>query len=395
MGNLKISLYFYKSIHLLAIKNIAMNYKTVLKRKYFPLSIVFAVLFAQNACNKSVQLSKEIHPIEIQAFEVELLAQLPLNCVEVEWPNKLNQVLDNATEIGTPKELHPVFYGCFDWHSAVHAHWSMLRLWPLLTNEEKKQEITDVFSQNFTKENFSMELDYLNRPSSAGWERPYGWGWLLKLGAELDTKEGAFWKDISHNVEPLCLDIRDRFIDFLPKLLYPIRSGEHSNIAFAMALALDYAQQMSDEEFAGILKENALRLFADDLDCPLEWEPGGYDFISPCLEEAYLMTKVMDNENYIEWMNGFMPDLLDPKFTLEVAKVADRSDGKLVHLDGLNFSRARCLYGISAKLGDIPHLNYIANEHIKTAMAKINDGNYAGEHWLASFAVAAFTDTPR
>jgi hypothetical protein len=352
----------------------------------------FLAWIAFSGCKNSKNMIEEVFPVHLEKAEIERLIQLSLSCVEKEWPNKLNQVLSDESELGTPRELHPVFYGCFDWHSAVHAHWTLVKLYPLLEDDSLKKSIQHIFSTGFTPKKMATEIAYFERASSSGWERPYGWGWLLKLGAELHSSEDDFLQEKYNVLAPLCGAIRQKFIDFLPKLIYPNRSGEHSNIAFGMSLAWDYAEELRDIEFQHFLKEHALRLFSKDKSCPLDWEPSGYDFLSPCLEEAYLMSKVLSKEDFSEWLAEFLLGILDPDFDLEVAQVSDREDGKLVHLDGLNFSRARCLYGISSKVGNLSHLVTIANEHLKKAMLQINDGHYAGEHWLASFAVAAFTE---
>ena len=321
----------------------------------------------------------------------EVLISLPFKCVFNEWPNKLNQVLGSASEIDLPSVLHPSFYGCFDWHSAVHAHWTMLRLLRAFPDKGREFEVKKVFDQHITKEKIDKEIEYFLRPSEKAFERPYGWAWLLKLGEELllHGQSDPFWKDKHDIIQNFTSLITDRYIEFIPKLTYPVRSGEHSNTAFGLLLAWDFALTSDNQELKHLIKEHSIRLFSSDINCPIGWEPGGFDFLSPCLVEALLMKRILNEEEYKKWLINFLPQMYEPTFNINTAMILDRKDGKLVHLDGYNFIVAYCLHGISEDNVKLPHLSSIANRLITDTLHKIIDGQYAGEHWLASFAVLA------
>jgi Protein of unknown function (DUF2891) len=321
------------------------------------------------------------------------LASLPIKCLQQEYPNKLGQMLIDSTEIKSPKELHPTFYGCFDWHSSVHGHWSLVYLLKKFPNLEKRDEIIQKLKINLSKENIQSEIEYLNKKHEKSFERTYGWNWLLKLQLELETFDDPFAKELAQNLKPLSNLIIERYIEFLPKLLYPIRVGTHSNSAFGLTYALDYAVFSNNIEFQNVIKSNAKRLYLSDKNCPFSWEPSGTDFLSPCFEEMALMQRVLSKNEFIVWLKKFAPQLFSKKFTIETAKVSDRTDGHLVHLDGLNFSRAWNLYYlINQYLKEFSHLKKVADIHLNFSLPSIVDGNYEGEHWLASFALRAFEE---
>lgn len=221
---------------------------------------------------------------------------------------------------------------------------------------------------------------------SASFERTYGWAWLLKLQEELYTWDTPEAKKLYKNIQPLADYIAQAYLDYLPKLSYPIRVGEHSNTAFGLSFAYDYAQTVGNTELSNMIKTSALRFYSEDKDCPITWEPSGYDFLSPCLQEIDIMRKVLNETEFAEWSVAFLPDLFDNNLQLEPGKIIDRTDGKLVHLDGLNFSRAWCLYSLT----DNVHAYNLATQHLDYSLSKITDGDYAGQHWLASFALYAF-----
>lgn len=321
----------------------------------------------------------------------EALLSLPLKCVFTEYPNKLNQVLADESEMGTPKELHPAFYGCFDWHSAVHAHWTMLRLLRTFPDKNRELAVKAVFDRHITRDNIDKEMAYFLRQSEKAFERPYGWAWFLKLAEEIyiHGQSDSYWMDKYKIVENLVLLLRNKYFDFLPKLAYAVRSGEHTNTAFGLLLAWDFATTTKDEEFQKLIQNHAMKLYSLDKGCPLEWEPSGYDFLSPCLVEALLMKKIQDAASFEKWLKSFLPQLYHPKFEIDLASVLDREDGKLVHLDGYNLIVAHCFYGLVANNDKLTHLIKFANRITKETLDRIADGHYAGEHWLASFAVLA------
>jgi hypothetical protein len=319
------------------------------------------------------------------------LSKLPLKCLQQEYPNKLSQLLADSTEIASPKKLHPAFYGCFDWHSSVHGHWSLVYLLKRFPNLENRQEIIEKLQVNLSKENIAVETAYLSKKHEKSYERTYGWAWLLKLQHELDSYNEPFAKELAENLQPLTNLLVQRYIEFLPKLNYALRNGTHTNTAFGLNLAWDYAVASKNMALQESIRTNALRLFMNDKDCPFIWEPSGTDFLSPCMEEIGTMQRVLPPKDFLKWLKDFAPQLFNKKFVWEPGKVSDRTDGHLVHLDGLNFSRAWNLYGLSSQHPDqLGHLRTLADTHFKYSLPSITDGNYEGEHWLASFALYAY-----
>ena len=320
-------------------------------------------------------------------------ARLALKCLQQEYPNKLSHTMHDESEVQNPKELHPAFYGCFDWHSSVHGHWMLIQLLKRFPELPEAEEIRKKLGENLSVDNIAQEVAYLNQPGRKSFERMYGWSWLLKLSLALHTWEDAQGKLWRKNLQPLADAIAARYLDFLPKQTYPIRTGVHPNTAFGLSFAWDYAVRTQHVDLQTIIRESAMRYYGFDVDCPANWEPGGSDFLSPCLEEANLMRRVLKPEVFKDWFSRFLPQL--PPGLREPATVTDRTDGQLVHLDGVNLSRAWCLYGIASALpeGDprIALLRQIAETHIRLSLPNIADGNYEGEHWLASFAVYVLT----
>jgi len=320
----------------------------------------------------------------------ERLAQLPLKCMQQEFPNKPGETLAAASDIGSPRGMHPAFYGCFDWHSAVHGHWMLVRLLKTFPGLAQGDLIRSKLAENLSAENILVEVKYFQRTEEKSFERTYGWAWLLKLAEELHIFDDPLARELENNLQPLTDLVVQRHLEFLPKLVYPIRVGEHSNTAFGLAFAWDYAVAVGNQELQRLVEKRAKDFFMNDRGCPLDWEPSGFDFLSPCLEEADIMRRVLPREEFAEWLKGFLPPLADSNFSLAPGEVADRTDGKLVHLDGLNFSRAWCLYGIAGEIEGYGHLRRVADDHMRQSLAAIAAGTYEGEHWLASFAIYAF-----
>ncbi|QCX53965.1 DUF2891 domain-containing protein [Elizabethkingia sp. JS20170427COW] len=330
--------------------------------------------------------------LNLDLQQANRLASLPAKCLQNEYPNKTGQVLENALQLGTPKELHPAFYGCFDWHSSVHGHWSLVKLlkdFPQLANREA---IILQLQQNLSKENIQKEILYFNRKQEYSYERMYGWTWLMKLQQELDTWDTLQAKQLAQNLQPLTDILVKRTLEFLPKLNYPLRVGMHSNTAFGLSFIYDYGKHSQNKALVSEIENIARRLYYHDQKCPIQWEPGGFDFLSPCLEELTLMQRILPEKEFLSWADDFLPQLKNKKFQLEVAKVSDREDGHLVHLDGFNFSRAWVFYRLAKafpkKYG---HLSKEADKYLAYSLPSITDGSYEGEHWLASFALYALS----
>lgn len=323
--------------------------------------------------------------------QAQRLATLPLDCINTEFPNKLNDVLGSADDLASPRELHPAFYGCFDWHSAVHGHWSLVKLLKLFPELDNAEAIKQKLLNNISEENMQREMDFFLGKYNKSWERTYGWAWYLKLVEELHTWDDPLARELENNLQPLAALLVERYFEFLPKLFYPIRVGEHPNTAFGMNFAWDYAVAVGDQKFQTLLKSSAARFYNDDKACPINYEPSGFDFLSPCLEEAALMKRVLSVNDFKLWLQQFLPQLASDDFSFAVGKVSDRSDGKLVHLDGVNFSRAWSLYVIADQMPEFEHLHNIAARHINYSLPAIVGDSYEGGHWLGSFAIYALS----
>jgi hypothetical protein len=317
-------------------------------------------------------------------------AKLALECIDKEYPNKLNQSLPNIGLLRSPSELHPAFFGCFDWHSSVHGHWMLVRLLKEFPEFDEREAIIAAIQETITPPHIEQELRYFDDESGT-WERTYGWAWLLQLASELETWDDPMGQELAATLAPLSGYIRRRYIDFLPKQDYPIRTGVHPNTAFGLSFALDYARATNRVDFELLVTDAAKRYFGSDEDCPLGWEPGGEDFLSPCFEEAALMARVLPRVEFNEWFRKFLPDLPDMS-VFAPAIISDRSDGKIGHLDGLNLSRAWSLYFIANRVDDESIATRLRNwsaEHLKATLPHVASEHYEGTHWLGSFAVYA------
>lgn len=334
-------------------------------------------------------------PIRLTFNQANNLAELPLACLQNEYPNKLGQTLGSKDDIKEPHVLHPAFYGCFDWHSSVHGHWALVKLLKQFPHLVKADIIRLKLLDNISGENIHNEVVYFKGENSKSYERTYGWAWLLKLAEELHTWDDTLAKKLEINLNPLTDLIVQKYIDFLPKLMYPIRTGEHTNTAFGLSFAWDYANTTGHEELKTAIESKARDFYLNDFNCPLNYEPGGYDFLSPCLEEIDLMRRVLNKNDFVKWINSFYPKLKTENFEIKAGEVSDRTDGKLVHLDGLNFSRAWVLYGLANQYPEYKHLINIANEHINYSLPNLIDNSYEGGHWLGSFLIYALGNNPR
>jgi hypothetical protein len=342
-------------------------------------------------------------------------AQLALRCVRQEYPNKIDHVMDDASQVRPPRELHPAFYGCYDWHSSVHSHWLLVHLLRAGSAAPPEAEVRRALGANLTATNISSEVEYFDRPGRASFERPYGWAWLLKLQQELylwDDPDAARWFDA---LRPLAASVTARYLSYFPRQRYPIRVGTHFNTAFGLTFAWDYAEALSggarkelDAEtlvrltrLKALVSERARTYFGDDREAPARWEPGGDDFFSPSLVEAELMRRVLGGEEFARWFDAFLPDIGEgrPTSLLTPAEVNDRTDPKLVHLDGLNLSRAWCMWGVASALPEGSHaaetLARAAALHAGATLPHVASGDYAGEHWLATFAAYMLSTQPR
>jgi hypothetical protein len=336
---------------------------------------------------------KERNELSLNQSSASHFARLALKCVSKEFPNKPEHVLNDSGDVQSPKALHPAFFGCYDWHSSVHGHWMLARLLRLFPALPEADEIRRAFNANLTAENILKETAYLKEANRQSFERTYGWAWLLKFAEELSLSGDSDARIWSQNLQPLVEALIDRYLSFLPKQNYPIRTGVHPNTAFGLAFAIDYAKTSGNQKLEALISERSRTYFGKDANYPASWEPGGEDFFSPALIEADLMRRVLTPTEFRRWFHRFLPGINrgELQTLLSPAIVTDRSDPKLVHLDGLNLSRAWCMQSIASALprGDTARksLTDSARIHAKDALAHVASGDYAGEHWLASFAV--------
>ena len=353
--------------------------------KYTLLLIIAALLVTNAGAQSRNILDRQI---------AEQLAILPLHCIDQEFPNKTSHSADSASDARLlPSELHPAFYGCFDWHSSVHGHWMLVRLLKLFPDMKNRGEIIDKLSRTFTAEKMKAEAEYFSRYSVGNtFERTYGWAWLLKLDEELvtwDDENGRKWHAA---MQPLTDKILELWRAFLPKQTYPNRTGVHPNTAFGLVFALDWARAVKDASFEKEIIAKAVYFYKDNEAIPAYLEPDGSDFFSPSLEAADLMRRVLPRNEFAAWFDRYYEER-SIKRICEMPVVSDRSDYQIVHLDGLSFSRAWCMKGIAASLPQNHRyktlLEDAAAKFLQTTLPQVFSGNYGGAHWLASFAVYA------
>jgi hypothetical protein len=323
----------------------------------------------------------------------ERFAALALKCLHQEYPNKISHTMSTDADARPPHELTPAFYGCYDWHSAVHGHWLLVRLLRLHQQSSFAQAARTELAKSFTAQNIASEVKYLERADRASFERPYGLAWLLQLSAELREWKDPQAQQWASTLAPLEAAAAKKLKTWLPKLQYPIRIGEHSQTAFSFGLVWDWARVTGDTEMRALLESAARRFYQNDKSCPLAYEPSGEDFLSSCLAEADFMRRVLDRDAFGKWLSTFMPSIPTTvgKMWLSPGIVTDRSDPKLAHIDGLNLSRAWMLEGIAhglpAKDARIPALQASAAIHRAAALPAVTGEHYEGGHWLGTFAV--------
>ncbi|MDI4236702.1 DUF2891 domain-containing protein [Bradyrhizobium sp. Arg237L] len=319
---------------------------------------------------------------------------IALGHVRREYPNNVDHALAEPADARTPSQLHPIFYGSYDWHSCVHSYWMLARLLRRFPDLAAASEIHALFDAQFVPDKVAAECAYFGRPTARGFKRPYGWAWLLKLATELALQSDDRW---GRNLAPLADVIAQRFRDFLPPATYPVRVGTHFNTAFGLRMAADYAETSKDEGLAKLLRETGLRWYGEDRDCPAWGEPSGDDFQSSALIEAECMRRLLPSEAFLPWFDRFLPRLSErqPATLCRPASVSDRTDGKIAHLDGLNLSRAWCWRALGGALPENDERRAIAHEvaqeHLAAGLPHLAT-HYMGEHWLASFAVLALDE---
>ncbi len=327
------------------------------------------------------------------ARAAERFAKLALACVHKEYPNKISHVLNSDADVAPPRKLTPAFCGCYDWHSSVHGHWLLVRLVRTFPGAPFASAARDALKQSLTVENLKQEATYVRGEGRSSFERPYGLSWLLQLCAELREWDDPQAHEWLLNLTPLEDAAVERLTKWLPKLSNPVRIGEHDQTAFGLGLMFDYARTTKNEAFARLVRDSSKKFFLADKNCPLNYEPSGEDFLSPCLGEADVMRRVLPQKEFAGWLKGFMPQIpvTENPDWLRVAISPDPSDPKLAHLDGLNLSRAWMLEGILSALPEDdprrPALQAAADAHRHAGLAAVTGEHYEGGHWLGSFAV--------
>ena len=340
-------------------------------------------------------VNKDSTKFELTIDGASHLASLPLKCIVQEYPNKINHVaISDSDEIITPHKMHPSFYGCFDWHSSVHGHWMLVKLLKNFPSLPEAKKIREALNQNLSSQNILAEAKYFDAPLSKSFERTYGWAWILKLQQELNSwndVDAAKWRNA---LQPLSDTIINIWMKFLPKQTYPNRTGVHPNTAFGLVFALDYARSSGNKNFVEAIINSAKKIFLKDKNAPSVWEPDGTDFLSPSLEEADLMRRVLSKTEFIQWFNQYI-NINSLKHLTVLPVVSDRNDLSIVHLDGLCFSRSWCMKGIASMLRNTDARKKLllqsSIKHLNASLPNIASGSYGGDHWLASFAVYAIT----
>lgn len=341
-----------------------------------------------------------IVPIEGAAFDVanaQQWAKMVLEGIDTEFPNKMSIVFADRSQIKSPQETFPAFYGCFDWHSSVHGHWLLVRLLRMYPELESAGEVRAALGRHLTAENLQVEADFFGRDEHKSFERMYGWAWLMRLVTELqswDDDDARGWRE---NLRPLEQRLAGRALEYLPLLTFPIRTGEHPDTAFALGQLLDYAVAMKNEELASLIRDRAVSFYEGDRDYPVHYEPSGQDFFSSAWNEADLMRRVLPKAAFGEWFAKFLPKLKTQLSdgTISPVRVSDVTDGKLVHLAGLNLNRAWCMRGVAGALDGTDPLRQdilqSADAHLVAGLGYINSGHYEGDHWLATFGLYAYS----
>ena len=367
-----------------------------MKSKYFFVLILFISWQSEAQVIDLFKIKKDSSGFELTMKGASHLASLPLKCIIQEFPNKTNHTSNTDSDhVLLPKQLHPTFYGCFDWHSSVHGHWMLIRLLKLFPNLPEAGAIRAALNKTITKENIINEVKYFDIPLTASWERTYGWAWILKFDEELYSWNDADAKRWQDAMQPLTKKIVELWTKFLPKQTYPNRTGVHPNTAFGLVFALDYARTEKNTSFEKAIIESAKTIFLKDRYAPAIWEPNGSDFLSPCLEEADLMRRVLPAKEFMIWFTQFLT-LQSLKHLTVLPVVSDRTDLQIVHLDGLSFSRSWCMKGLAAALPETDARRKLliksSINHLSVALPHVVSGEYGGEHWLASFAVYALVN---
>mgnify|MGYP001287168709 FL=1 len=355
----------------------------------------FIIIFLFISCTSNINKidNEELKLDEKLASD---LIQLSINCVDKKFPYKVGYRYIDSTWIRPHYKLTPSFYGCWDWHSAVHGHWSMVKILKEFPNIKEAGNIREKIRKNLSKNNLEKEFQFFQNDFAKGFERTYGWAWLMLLYSELETWDDIEAKNWSKNLKPLVDLLSERTIIFLNKLSKPLRPGTHANTAFSFSLMYEYAQKTNNEKLSNKIKEYSIKHFSYDKNCPVNYEPSGTDFLSPCLAEASLMSKILSEREFNKWLSKFFPSFKEKSFgnIITPPEVLDPKDPGIGHLIGLMFHRAWTLNDVANKIQNDDKklfLYKISKNHTKKGFELMFDSGYGGEHWLATFAIYNFT----
>ncbi|KAA5539629.1 DUF2891 domain-containing protein [Roseiconus nitratireducens] len=357
-----------------------------------------AVVQAQAKSDAEIQVNDRPDALSLDAATANAWAQMVLDGVNTEFPNKMPIVYVGEDQLKSPRENFPAFYGCFDWHSSVHGHWLLVRTLRLFPDMESAQQVRWELNRHLSAENLKQEAQFFAREEHKTFERMYGWAWYLRLVMELDRWDDADAKSWRNHLRPLETLLVDRIQAYLPLLTFPIRTGQHTDTAFALGQILDYARAMELDDLEQQVIDRAKEFYARDERYPVQYEPSGHDFFSSCWNEADLMRRILDAQDFESWLQQFVPELATQLTdgTIQPVSVSDVTDGKLVHLAGLNLHRAWCLRSVAESLPDGQPLRQplveSAARHLRSGLNYVNSGHYEGDHWLATFALYAMTD---
>lgn len=359
--------------------------------------LMFGVAMVSNSGISIAQDADDQESFVMTADVASGWAKLVLKGIDQEYPNKPSVVLSGPESLVAPRAMFPAFYGCFDWHSSVHGHWVLARLLRIFPNLPEAEEIRAALNSHLSASSLRSEAQFFSRDDQKSFERMYGWAWFLRLAIELELTDDPDFKQWRENLRPLEDVLVGRIEAYLPLLNFPIRTGEHPDTGFALGQILDYARQRKLVGLEELVVARSREYYLADEAYPVNYEPSGQDFFSSCWNEADLMRRVLEPEEFRDWLAKFLPDL--PRQlgdgTIQPVPVSDVTDGKLVHLAGLNLHRAWCLKSVALSLPDGNPLKKLlsssAEAHLVAGLAYVNSGHYEGDHWLATFAIYAST----
>ena len=356
--------------------------------------LIITIIILITGCSENK--AEKIENIRLNERLAKELVSLSVKCVDKKYPYKIGYRFSDESWLKPHYELTPSFYGCWDWHSAVHGHWAMVKILKDYPETTSRDAILSKLDKNLSKENLNKEYQFFKQDFAKGFERTYGWAWLMKLYSELVSWDNDKAQKWANNMKPLVDLLSERTILFLDKLSTPLRPGTHANTAFSFSLMIEYSIVANDKLLFNKIKEYSIKNFLGDINCPVQYEPSGTDFLSPCLAEAALMSQILEKREFNDWLYKFLPSFDESSFAniINTPEVLDPEDPSIGHLIGLMFHRAWTLKDIAAKIEDNSDKNLllkIAKNHSEQGYNIMFESGYGGEHWLATFAIYNFS----